>query len=310
MFFYQKLKNSITLKKIGILLLFFILSYLYIAIPLYKGVIYHGPDRMFHLERLEEAYQALKNGNIVSMISTYSSSRVGQAINIFYPWINLIPYGIIRILVFKPITAYYLFMMLEQFLGLLIAYLCSLKLIKNQKSSILFAILYRFSVYILINDFARVDIGEAWATVFLPIVFLGSYTIFSANRKGSYIQGSIFLALGLIFITYCHILTAVITVGILAVVYVVSFYFQQNKLNKLCAFFVSACMYFLGGLIILFPIIDTMCKLKIVTPNPEYFTNYNFTFNVLFDKSLENVLDFDNPNIGIVVVALINITIF
>lgn len=64
-------------------------------------------------------------------------------------------------------------------------------------------------------------------------------------------------------------------------------------------------MYFLGGLIILFPIIDTMCKLKIVTPNPEYFTNYNFTFNVLFDKSLENTLDFDNPNIGIVVVALI-----
>lgn len=168
------------------------MSYLYIAIPLYKDVIYHGPDRMFHLERLEEAYQALKNGNIVSMISTYSSSRVGQAINIFYPWINLIPYGIIRILVFKLITAYYLFMMLEQFLGLFIAYLCSLKLIKNQKSSILFAILYRFSVYILINDFARVDIGEAWATVFLPIVFLGSYTIFSANRKGSYIQGSIF----------------------------------------------------------------------------------------------------------------------
>lgn len=100
-------KNSI------IVLLFLVLSYIYIAIPLRSGFIYVGSDRIFHLARLEEFYQTFSQNHSVPLISTYSFSKVGQAINTFYPWGNLLPYVLIRSLVSKPVTAYYLYIMLE-----------------------------------------------------------------------------------------------------------------------------------------------------------------------------------------------------
>lgn len=305
---YSKKKNFLI--ELGIITLFVILAYIYVAIPLYKGIIYVGSDRMFHIERLEEAYQTLKNGHIVSLISTYSSSRVGQAINIFYPWINLIPYAIIRLFVAKPVSAYYLFMMVEQFLGLIVAYFCVLKLIKNKKASILFSVLYRFSTYMLINDFARADIGEAWATVFLPMCFVGSYIIFTNDTKRKYIEGSILLALGLIFITYCHILTAVIVVAVLSLIYIMTIYFQDNKLKKFIYFSISAGIYLLGSLIIVYPLIDTMHKVKIMIPNSEYFENYSLSFDTIFNKSLENRLDANSPHVGIVILIIMILGLF
>lgn len=303
-------KKKYFLTELSIVLLFIVLAYIYIAIPLHKGIIYVGSDRMFHIERLEEAYQTLKSGHIVSLISTYSSSRVGQAINTFYPWINLIPYSIIRLFVVKPVSAYYLFMMAEQFLGLIVAYFCVLKLAKNRKASILFSMLYRFSTYMLINDFARADIGEAWATIFLPMCFVGSYMIFTSNAKRKYVEGALLLALGLIFITYCHILTTVMVIGILSLIYIVTFYFQTNKLEKFIYFSISAGIYLLGSLIIIFPLIDTMGKVKIMIPNAEYFENYNLTFNTVFNKSLENKLDANAPHIGIVILVVMILGLF
>lgn len=297
------------LKHIAILILFLAMSYIYIAFVLHNGIVYAGSDRMFHIERLEEAYQTLKSGHIVSLISTFSFLRIGQAINIFYPWINLIPYAIIRLIVVKPVTAYYLFMMLEQFLGLVIAYFCILKLTKNIKSSVIFAIIYRFSAYMMINDFARADIGEAWATIFIPIVFLGSYMIFTNDKQKGF-QGSVLLALGLICITYCHILTAIITIGILSVVYILLVYFQKKRLYKFICLLVSVGIYILGSLVIIYPMLDTMLNTKILMPNLEYLGSYNITLDKLLTKSLENSLDSNIPHVGWIIVLIILIGLF
>lgn len=64
-----------------------------------NGVILVGSDRMFHLERMEEAYQTLLNGHLISYISTYSFARVGQAINIFYPSLNLVIFALIHLFI-------------------------------------------------------------------------------------------------------------------------------------------------------------------------------------------------------------------
>lgn len=73
-----------------------------------------GSDRMFHLERMEEAYQTLKNGHLISYVSTYSFARIGQAINIFYPSLNLVFYALVRIIVTNEVHAFYFFMFFEQ----------------------------------------------------------------------------------------------------------------------------------------------------------------------------------------------------
>lgn len=149
-----------------IIFLFICLAYLYIAIPLKSGTIFVASDRIFHLERLEEFHRNFETGHFVSMISTYSFSRVGQAINAFYPWGSLIPYALIRGFIVKPVTAYYVYMMFGQFLGLLIAFYSAFKLNKNRDQSLIFAVCLRFSAYIIHDDFSRADLGESWALIF------------------------------------------------------------------------------------------------------------------------------------------------
>lgn len=100
----------------------------------------------------------------------------------------------IRAVLKNPISAYYIYMVMEQFLGLVLAYLFAHRLSKRRDVAILFSILLRFSVYILFNDFGRADIGESWAFVFVPVAFLGLYYLLKAN----YYQGSICLVLGLV----------------------------------------------------------------------------------------------------------------
>ncbi|MGI1827005.1 hypothetical protein [Ligilactobacillus salivarius] len=65
------------IQNIGIVGLFAIISYLYVWSFVRTGVIYISSDRVFHIERLEEAYRMLKSGHLLSYISTYSAARVG-----------------------------------------------------------------------------------------------------------------------------------------------------------------------------------------------------------------------------------------
>ena len=67
------------IQNIGIIGLFTIISYLYVWSFVRTGIIYISSDRIFHIERLEEAYRTLKSGHLLSYISTYSAARVGIA---------------------------------------------------------------------------------------------------------------------------------------------------------------------------------------------------------------------------------------
>ncbi|MSE06214.1 hypothetical protein GKC34_10620 [Lactobacillus salivarius] len=86
------------IQNIGIIGLFAIISYLYVWSFVRTGVIYVSSDRVFHIERLEEAYRTLKSGHLLSYISTYSAARVGIATGQGYPSINLINPYIIKLI--------------------------------------------------------------------------------------------------------------------------------------------------------------------------------------------------------------------
>ena len=87
-----KIKSN-SLKDVIVIAFFALLAYMYIVILFKSGKIFPAADRLFHIERFEEEFKTFQNGHLVSMISTFSFSKVGQAINVYYPWGNLIPYG-------------------------------------------------------------------------------------------------------------------------------------------------------------------------------------------------------------------------
>ncbi len=121
------------IQNIGIVGLFAIISYLYVWSFVRTGIIYVSSDRIFHLERLEEAYRTLKSGHLLSYISTYSAARIGIATGQGYPSINLIIYGLIRLILVKPVVSYYSYIMVEQFLGLIVAFYAGWVFFKGSK---------------------------------------------------------------------------------------------------------------------------------------------------------------------------------
>ena len=150
------------IQNIGIIGLFAIISYLYVWSFVRTGIIYVSSDRIFHIERLEEAYRTLKSGHLLSYISTYSAARVGIATGKGYPSVNLIIYGLIRLILVKPVVSYYSYIMVEQFLGLIVAFYAGWIFFKgSKKNALIFAVILRTIAYIMHNDYGRAYIGEA-----------------------------------------------------------------------------------------------------------------------------------------------------
>lgn len=296
----KKKNNERFVKRILILLFFFLVSFMYIFLFLKTKQLYVADDRIFHLERLEEAYESLKSGHLFpAYVSTYSFLRIGQAINSFYPSFILCLYAILRIIVKSPILSFYLLIFLEQFLGLIIAFYAGMKIFDGlERSAFVFAIVFRLSSYVCYNDFMRMDIGESWALVFLPLTFCGLYLI---TVKNEYINGILNMTIGLTLQTYCHILTPVTTVVMLFIFYLISLSIQKEKRKVILAVLLAALIYFITCLAIFIPILH-MSKAGIVTPSISQLSNYSLTFSKLISYSLSNSIQWGDHNIGLVLV--------
>lgn len=296
------------IRYIGIIGLFAIISYLYVWSFIKTGIIYVSSDRIFHLERLEEAYRTLRSGHLLSYISTYSAARIGIATGQGYPSINLIIYGLIRLILVKPVISYYSYIMVEQFLGLIVAFYAGWIFFKgSKKSALIFAVILRTSTYVMYNDFGRADIGEAWALIFVPLALIGYYLI-TARRE--YIRGALILSLGLSLELYSHILSAVITILFLIGVYILHLLNdRRNVITEIKSLIIGAILFILESLIILVPLIDLLRE-HIATPGSSLWSIYNYTPIKLVKLSLSNSIGIDSENIGIILLILAFIGIF
>ena len=288
--------NSHSRKDYLLVLSFLVLSYFYILFYIKNGLLLVGSDRMFHLERMEEAYQSLKNGQLISYISTYSFARIGQAINIFYPSYNLIVFALIHMFIKSNVISFYVYIYIEQFIGLTVAFYSGKVILRSSKAAYLFSLILRFSTYILYNDFARCDIGESWALIFIPITFAGFYLVLEKNSN----KGSLILALGLILELGCHILTALITIVFIIICYFIFSYSEGKTKITFFKMFNAGIIFVMGSLCIITPIISTMFSTKVNKPDINVLGSYNFNFSDLIVNSINNTLQMDKPNLGII----------
>lgn len=293
---------------VGIIGLFTLISYLYVWSFVRTGLIYVSSDRIFHLERLEEVYRTMKSGHLLSYISTYSAARVGIATGQGYPSVNLIIYGLIRLILVKSVVSYYSYIMVEQFLGLIVAFYAGWIFFKgSKKSALIFAVILRTSAYVMHNDYGRADIGEAWALIFVPLALIGYYLI---TARKEYIKGAIILSLGLSLELYSHILTAAITILFLIGIYILHLLGDRKSVViELKSLICSVILFALESLVILVPLIDLLRK-DIATPGSILWDNYDYSPLKLVKLSLTNSIGMGSENIGIILLLLTFIGIF
>lgn len=310
-----KVKSKKVKKIVLIIVSFMLISIMYTILALHYGYIYPGHDRSFHLERLEEAYRNVSSNNFfISVINTFSFSKTGQAVNVYYPWGNLLPYTLIRIFVNNPVKAYYFYMELAQFLGLSVAYLSAKSLTKSTNKSFIFAVLTRLSTVIIFDDYIRADIGESWALIFVPLAFAGLYFLLNTTN---YKLGILMISLGLSLEFYCHIMTSFLSVIVILALVILWLICGQNICNRLVIIlkygFPSALIFLGSTIAIWLPMITFRGDTKIFLPDKTHFASNQVDFNSVINASIGNNLTI--VNIGIVgiivlVICLVNIAKF
>nr|WP_252895020.1 hypothetical protein [Liquorilactobacillus satsumensis] len=154
-------------------------------LPFYKhNLLNAGSDMQFHLNRINEIYQNMRNGGFFPYLSTYSFNHMGTPpLNLLYPAPFLFVFAALRFVISNPVTATYAGISLIIFAALSVTYFTGMKYWdKQRRKSLLCALFYGLSASYFEVIFQSFDLGEAFAMIFLPLVIYGTYSLFFRDK--------------------------------------------------------------------------------------------------------------------------------
>ncbi|KRM96908.1 hypothetical protein FC19_GL000435 [Liquorilactobacillus aquaticus DSM 21051] len=223
-------------KNLIINLVFVLLSLIMVSVFVLSKKIYGGGDLVFHINRIDELANALKNNNnIIDLFSFATFNNIGNAVQQCYPNFTLIPFAIFKLLFSSPIIAYYAGIVFYSYITFAIAYYSCLKMDSGARQAFIFAVLYAFSHYRLINIFRRFAMGEWIAMSFIPLALVGAYLILFRSQSRWYL-----LSIGLTLIIYSHVLSLLLVVGLIIIMAVCALLFRSDHIVKRFALLIGA----------------------------------------------------------------------
>lgn len=218
-------------------------------------------DGFFHFSRAEEVYRNLRSGVPFTFIATHTFQQTGVGNFLFYPDVFLYPWALLRFIL-RPVTAYYVWDSLFVFATFVIGYFCMKDYSKDRLRSVFFAIIYGLGTYHVYLGQCHFVLGEFIAYTFLPVVVLGIYHIVFANEKKWPL-----LAVGMVLLTYSHILSVYIMCFFCAGVCLCTL-FSRLWINRrrLLALLKAIGLYFLLSAWFFIPLITDYIGWGIVSP--------------------------------------------
>jgi hypothetical protein len=185
-----------------------------LSLPLCKIEIRETHDGSLHLLRLIGTINALKISEFPPIVVPYYCNGGGYAMNLFYnPLVTYIP------LLIKLFTPTYV-IALKVFGGLCIIasgfsmYKCVNYITNNKKIALFASIMYLIAPYKLSDVYIRYAIGEFATFIFLPLLFIGMYSLFNLDGKKHY-----YISIGAIGLLLTHTVTTFYT-AIFCAIYV------------------------------------------------------------------------------------------
>ncbi|AKP03193.1 hypothetical protein ABB44_05855 [Companilactobacillus farciminis] len=220
----EKLKGSHNYQRLLIVLFYLVISI--IMYEFYKrDFVWTGDDIYYQFQRIMGLSTNFTDGLLASNLSVMNFGKIGYGVNIFYPWLTLIPFKLIFQFTNNWISAYYLGLLFYFFVSFLISHYSMKKFSGSTKVAMMFSIIYNLSIYRLIDLFTRGAVAEYLATIFLPLCFLGFYEIFFGDGK----QWKP-LAIGMSLVIFSHVLSTFMCVIIFTLLLI--FFSPKLKLTK------------------------------------------------------------------------------
>ncbi|MGY4735448.1 hypothetical protein ACU6W1_05950 [Weissella cibaria] len=196
----------------GIVLLLSIVVGLVPILQLWRtGLVYSGSDLQFHVNRIDEVANSFSHGQFFNILSFTTSNQLGSSVNMFYPYVTLIPAVIIKLIIHNPVNAFYISVWIYNVSTFLIAYLSFKNLSKSSTTGIWGALLLSMSMYRLFSLLGTSAFGEFIAIGLLPLVGWGYNRAIIEHKWGT-------LYVAVTLIAYTHLLSFCITVSLLVVI--------------------------------------------------------------------------------------------
>lgn len=304
------MKNNIIVKKLILLILFCFLSVIFI-LPLVKtNIIFYGDDLIFQLHRILEMVTNFKNGNLFIGIYTYTFHSIGYPLNLFYPWVTLLPFIFFGLLVKNSVIAIYIGIAFYTFLTLTFTYWTTKKFSNNNLQSFMTAIIYTFCSYRTIDIYARFALGEFIALTFLPLCVYGLYAIVLGNSKDWP-----FLGFGMSFVLLSHLLSVVLYAIFLLLLFIIFITYKKitKRRNRVIDLGKAILISILSSAIFWIPFLEQETYQKISQPDKMDMVAQALLPSKVIMESLNNNLtrgDAGNTyNIGIILFLAIIIGI-
>ncbi len=205
------------------LLLAFGLITLLSSLPLFMRGILNGHDLTFHLLRIEGIAEEMRNHNLPVRISSLWMDGYGYPVSVFYGDILLYLPAFFRVIGFPVITVYKMYLFFLNFIAVIIAFVCFYKIFSDKKTALLLAMVYTTAGYRLVNLYIRSAVGEFCAMLFLPVLALALYKIYTEQyvEWKVYKRNARILAAGMAGLICTHILSAEMVCFVMALVSVV-----------------------------------------------------------------------------------------
>ena len=293
-------------KKEALLFIFFVVIAVIFVLPFARhNLIYIGDDIGYNFNRIYQIAYGLKHGTLVSNMSTVTfTSNPGYIVNVFYPWLTILPFSILYVIFNQAVLSVYAGIFLYTIVGLYIAYYSTFYICKNRSQAILTSVIYTFSTYRVTELYSRFAIGEWLAGLFLPMVLCGLYAVFYKQKKWYWFP------VGMALIMYSHILSAILTVVIAFVIIIICIWRFNDKrsiIKKLLQSFViclGLSTAFIG------PFLGQYLSNDIYSPQSTPLSTFAYSLRDLVIKSIEGTIN--SPlsgglygNIGIVLISSI-----
>lgn len=292
-------------------ILFLLLSFFFVFPLLKQGVVFSGDDLRYHIERLNELYLNYMKGNIFPEFATFTFDKIGYPINIFYPWITIIPFVIVRLLIHNPVTSIYIGIAFYTFLTMEFAAWSFHKMRFSRAQCIITSVIYAFCAYRTIDIFARFALGEFLALTFLPIILYGFYSILFGNYREW-----IYLGLGMSLVLLSHVLSTFLFCSFLLFIFILFFAFVNDKAERMSAIFKSIVVFIACSSVFLIPFFEQVKYQKFMQPSIDPLHQTELKLSTLIAESLNNNLNGalstsgSTYNIGILLLIAILIGLF
>ncbi len=201
---YYMCTTTLTKRKVILALLAIIFASSY---PLMVDYMIIGHDLPFHLNRIEGIRTGIMQCIFPVKIHPFWAYDYGYASGVFYGDLLLYFPVLLRMLGFTIQASYMTFVFCVNVATVLISYFCFKKVFHHSKYGLLACMLYSLSLYRLVDVYTRAAVGEFCAMMFLPLILLGLYEIFTLKNQDNFLKPSLLLTLGLTGIINTHLLT-------------------------------------------------------------------------------------------------------